>query len=128
MCHLYMWLYPFLDLLTFSVHVHVCSFKRVQTIYHYHLKCMNLLSFFCSSALEVSAALGGPELEPFYSLIEGGRDGPFFAELEEFFYYAQIRRYMYSLCMMITILQVCLYLLVKGQTLWMVVKYHLVFH
>ena len=44
-------------------------------------------------ALDFASQLGGPELEPFYSLIEGGREGSFFAELEEFFYYAQIRRY-----------------------------------
>ncbi len=44
------------------------------------------------SALDVASKLGGPALEPFYSLIEGGREGSFFAELEQFFYYAQIKR------------------------------------
>lgn len=52
-------------------------------------------SFLLSRALEVSSALGGPELEPFYTLIEGGREGLFFAELEEFFYYAQIKKYIF---------------------------------
>ena len=44
------------------------------------------------SALEVCAQLGGQGLEPFYSLIEGGREGEFFAELEEYFYYALLKR------------------------------------
>ena len=47
--------------------------------------------FFCS-ALEASCSLGGSGMEPFYSLIDGGREGEFFSELEQHFYYAQIRR------------------------------------
>lgn len=48
----------------------------------------------CSySALEAVSLLGGEDLQPFYAMLEGGRDGEFFAELEEYFYYAQIRRY-----------------------------------
>ena len=43
-------------------------------------------------ALEAASLLGGKELVPFYSMLEGGRDGEFFHELEDFFYYAQIRR------------------------------------
>ena len=68
--------------------VHDCSIYYCCHIYP--------ILFFCLSALELSSELGGLDLEPFYSLIEGGREGPFFAELEEFFYYAQIRRYMHS--------------------------------
>ncbi|XP_064391567.1 cilia- and flagella-associated protein 251-like [Halichondria panicea] len=44
-----------------------------------------------TGALEALSQLGGAGLEPFYSLLEGGREGGFFKELEEFFYYAQIR-------------------------------------
>lgn len=43
-------------------------------------------------ALEAASLLGGENLQPFYAMLEGGRDGEFFAELEEYFYYAQIRR------------------------------------
>ncbi|XP_071110877.1 cilia- and flagella-associated protein 251-like [Haliotis cracherodii] len=43
------------------------------------------------NALEAQAQLGGEELIPFYGLLDGGRDGDLFAELEDYFYYAQIR-------------------------------------
>ena len=46
----------------------------------------------CCSALEAQAKLGGEDLIPFYGLMEGGREGELFAELEDYFYYAQIRR------------------------------------
>ena len=48
--------------------------------------------FCCCSALEAQAKLGGEDLIPFYGLMEGGHEGELFAELEDYFYYAQIRR------------------------------------
>ncbi|NWU91072.1 CF251 protein, partial [Upupa epops] len=42
------------------------------------------------SALDAAASLGGEDLIPFYNLLDGGRDGEFFRELEDYFYYAQL--------------------------------------
>uniref|UniRef100_A0A6J0UK01 Cilia- and flagella-associated protein 251 n=1 Tax=Pogona vitticeps TaxID=103695 RepID=A0A6J0UK01_9SAUR len=42
------------------------------------------------SALEAAVFLGGTELIPFYNLLDGGREGDFFKELEDYFYYAQL--------------------------------------
>lgn len=42
-------------------------------------------------ALEAQSKLGGEGLVPFYGLLVGGREGPLFKELEDLFYYAQLR-------------------------------------
>ncbi|XP_067264342.1 cilia- and flagella-associated protein 251 [Chanodichthys erythropterus] len=43
------------------------------------------------SSLEASAGLGGKDILPFYDLLEGGRDGQLFREMEEYFYYCQLQ-------------------------------------
>uniref|UniRef100_A0A8C8E4K6 WD repeat-containing protein 66 n=1 Tax=Otus sunia TaxID=257818 RepID=A0A8C8E4K6_9STRI len=43
------------------------------------------------NALDAAASLGGDGLIPFYNLLDGGREGEFFRELEDYFYYAQLR-------------------------------------
>ncbi|XP_052652805.1 cilia- and flagella-associated protein 251 [Harpia harpyja] len=43
------------------------------------------------NALDAAASLGGEDLIPFYNLLDGGREGKFFRELEDYFYYAQLR-------------------------------------
>ena len=48
------------------------------------------------SALEAQSKLGGEDLIPFYGLLEGGRDGELFAELEDYFYYAQLRQLVFE--------------------------------
>ncbi|KAG8597672.1 hypothetical protein GDO81_002353 [Engystomops pustulosus] len=42
-------------------------------------------------SLEAVASLGGEDLTPFYGMLPGGRDGALFKELEDYFYYAQLR-------------------------------------
>ncbi|KAG8456084.1 hypothetical protein GDO86_002037, partial [Hymenochirus boettgeri] len=42
-------------------------------------------------ALEAVVSLGGDAMIPFYGLLQGGQDGALFKELENYFYYAQIR-------------------------------------
>ncbi|XP_014668651.1 PREDICTED: WD repeat-containing protein 66-like [Priapulus caudatus] len=41
--------------------------------------------------LEAASHLGGLGIVPFYDLLEGGQSGTLFREMENFFYYAQIR-------------------------------------
>ncbi|NXM91497.1 CF251 protein, partial [Oenanthe oenanthe] len=43
-------------------------------------------------ALDAAAFLGGEDMIPFYSLLDGGREGKFFRELEDYFYYIQLCR------------------------------------
>uniref|UniRef100_A0A5F8H862 WD repeat domain 66 n=1 Tax=Monodelphis domestica TaxID=13616 RepID=A0A5F8H862_MONDO len=42
-------------------------------------------------ALEAAVYLGGEDLTPFYGLLDGGREGEFYKELEDYFYYSQLR-------------------------------------
>ena len=57
-----------------------------------------MLVYLLHRALEAASHLGGEDLEPFYALLEGGRYGDFYAEMEQYFYYAQIKRYVYVEC------------------------------
>ena len=41
--------------------------------------------------LQAQAQLGGKDLIPFYKLLEGGREGDIFREMQELFYYSQLR-------------------------------------
>ncbi|CAL8344525.1 unnamed protein product [Lota lota] len=41
--------------------------------------------------LQAAASLGGSHLDPFYALLEGGRGGTLCLEMEDFFYYCQLR-------------------------------------
>ncbi|KAM8812106.1 cilia- and flagella-associated protein 251 [Rhynchonycteris naso] len=43
------------------------------------------------SALEAAVSRGGEDLSPFYGLMSGGREGQFYRELEDYFYYSQLR-------------------------------------
>ncbi|CAG5923463.1 unnamed protein product [Menidia menidia] len=45
------------------------------------------------NVMEAAVAMGGKDIVPFYSLIDGGRDGKFFREIEDFFYYCLIRHH-----------------------------------
>jgi hypothetical protein len=42
--------------------------------------------------LEAQSILGGADLKPFYGLLDGGREGEFFKEMKELFYYSQLRQ------------------------------------
>uniref|UniRef100_UPI00358FC891 cilia- and flagella-associated protein 251 n=1 Tax=Myxine glutinosa TaxID=7769 RepID=UPI00358FC891 len=44
-----------------------------------------------TTTLQAAAALAGPGLDPFYTLLEGGREGDLFKEMEELFYLMQLR-------------------------------------
>jgi WD40 repeat protein len=41
--------------------------------------------------LQAQAQLGGKDLIPFYKLLEGGREGEIFREMQDLFYYSQLR-------------------------------------
>lgn len=72
--------------------VYICGYKYTyEGSIFIHTNFIKCLPFYCR-ALEALSLLGGEDLEPFYAMLEGGRGGEFFAELEEYFYYAQIRR------------------------------------
>lgn len=58
----------------------------------------SILIFVSFSALEAQARLGGEGLKPLFGLIEGGEEGEVFREMEDYFYYAQLRRLMKLFC------------------------------
>jgi hypothetical protein len=45
-----------------------------------------------SRALDAQSIFGGADLKPFYGLIDGGREGEFFKEMKQLFYYSQLRQ------------------------------------
>ena len=53
---------------------------------------MSLIIQYTKRALETQSILGGPDLKPFYGLIDGGREGEFFKEMRHLFYYSQLRK------------------------------------
>ncbi|MCI4392496.1 hypothetical protein PGIGA_G00146660 [Pangasianodon gigas] len=52
-----------------------------RTVFSWEISC---------PALEAAAALGGKDLIPFYTLLEGGRDGELFEAIKDLFYYCQL--------------------------------------
>ncbi|XP_021113198.1 cilia- and flagella-associated protein 251 isoform X4 [Heterocephalus glaber] len=56
----------------------------------YKVKLFNSTTKMCS-ALDAAVSLGGEDLTPFYGLVPGGREGKFYRELEDYFFYSQIR-------------------------------------
>ncbi|CAF1189811.1 unnamed protein product [Didymodactylos carnosus] len=44
-----------------------------------------------TDVLDVQSNLGGADLIPFYKLLEGGREGDIFKEMQDLFYYSQLR-------------------------------------
>jgi WD40 repeat protein len=70
--------------------LYVCV-GRIQSLYVCYASFKYSVFLYLSSALETSVRLGGEGLVPFYRMLDGGRDGTFFAELEDYFYYAQIK-------------------------------------
>lgn len=73
----------------YIMHFKQRQIEKIDLFWHWH----TLLIYFSFSALEAQSMLGGEDLIPFYGLLEGGREGELFKELEDYFYYAQIRRW-----------------------------------
>ncbi|KAJ1093171.1 hypothetical protein NDU88_006278 [Pleurodeles waltl] len=69
----------------------VCSYDGAYVFTAGGKDCTVLMWETNLQALEAAASLGGEDLVPFYGLLDGGRDGEFFREMEDYFYYALLR-------------------------------------
>ena len=65
---------------------------KLDLVFIYHLVLIITKLNQIKRSLEAQSILGGPDLKPFYGLIDGGRDGEFFKEMKELFYYCQLRQ------------------------------------
>eukprot|EP00794_Sanderia_malayensis_P014238 gene14238-15723_t len=74
-----------------KVHDLACSYNGKYVFTAGGSDCSVLMWEVNTVALNAIACLGGEGLIPFYGLLDGGREGELFADLEEYFYYSQMR-------------------------------------
>ena len=56
-----------------------------------YAECVSGVSQVDTGAMDPTILAGGQELEPFEAQLEGGKNGPFYQEMVDYFYYAQLR-------------------------------------